>query len=41
MLSKFGCEPKFWNEFATRELINESIVTEKLRIKYELIHFFL
>uniref|UniRef100_A0A2S2QRE6 U3 small nucleolar RNA-associated protein 6 n=1 Tax=Sipha flava TaxID=143950 RepID=A0A2S2QRE6_9HEMI len=33
MLSKFGCEPKFWNEFATRELINESIVTEKLRIK--------
>lgn len=38
MLKTFGCEPKFWNEFAIRELTDESIGTEKLRIKYEIIY---
>lgn len=37
MLSKFGKEPKFWNDFATNELNNELNGTQKFKIKYELI----
>lgn len=40
MLSTFGREPHFWHEFATKELKNVSIGTEKIRIKYEQINIF-
>jgi len=35
MIQTFSTDPNYWNVLAIKELSNKTLITEKLRIKYE------